>query len=159
MQHASGFFGCDLDYELLLTCNALISAGAESPIHLSHYDIDAAEDYHYVSDSVTEAQVFEKREINETWWLHAVTIWVWSAVADQIKSELTLRSFNRPYASPTGGRNARTFTFGFTMGPGAIRANACFRISMLSRISSARIIRRIYVSPCSPSGIRNLKRG
>src|SRR5262249_51184601 len=98
-------------------------------------------------------------EIDETRRTNAVTMRVWRAVADQIKSELTFWSFDRPYASPTGGRNARTFTFGFTIGPGAICVNACFRISTLSRISNARIIRRSYVSPCSPRGIRNLNRG
>ena len=72
------YFG-DADGNGVASANsALISAGAESSIHFSHYDIDAAEDYHYISDSVTEAQVLEKREINEAWWAHAVTIWVWS---------------------------------------------------------------------------------
>jgi hypothetical protein len=37
----------------------VISAGAESPIHLSHHDIDASEDYHYIGDRVTEAQVLK----------------------------------------------------------------------------------------------------
>src|SRR4029077_11452023 len=52
------------------------------------------EDYHYISHSVTEAQVLKHGEINEAWWADAVTIRIRAAVADQIKSELTLWSFD-----------------------------------------------------------------
>ena len=53
------YFG-DADGNGVASANsALISAGAQSSIHFSHHDIDAAEDYHYIGDSVTEAQVLK----------------------------------------------------------------------------------------------------
>src|SRR5262249_6477329 len=66
----------------------------QSSIHFSHYDIDAAKNYHHVSYSVTEAQVLKHGEIDETRRTNAVTMRVWRAVADQIKSELTFWSFD-----------------------------------------------------------------
>src|SRR5262249_38894316 len=67
-------------------------------------DIDAAEDYHYIRYGMAEAHVFENREIDETWWTNAVTIRTRSAVADKIKAELTLWSFD----STVGFANRRT---------------------------------------------------
>ena len=112
------YFG-DADGNGVASANsALTSAAAESPIHLSHHDIDAAEDYHYVSHGVPEAQVLEKREINETGRAHPVPVRIRAAVADQIESELTLRAFDstirftnrrtkRAREGTTVGRNSR----------------------------------------------------
>ena len=65
-------------------------------IHFSHHDIDAAENDHHISDSVTEAHVFQHGEIDEARRTNAVAIRIWRAVADQIKSQLALRAFDPP---------------------------------------------------------------
>src|ERR1051325_1828386 len=65
-----------------------------SSIHFAHHDIDAAEDYHYIGDGVTETQVLQHGEINEARRTNAITIWVRGAVADQKKPELTFWSLD-----------------------------------------------------------------
>src|SRR5947199_6910389 len=64
-----------------------------SAIHFSHHDIDAAENYHHVSDGVAEAEVFQNRQVDETWRAHTITIRVGSAIADQIETEFSFRRF------------------------------------------------------------------
>src|ERR1700719_1310333 len=63
-------------------------------IHFAHHDIDAPEDDHHVSNSVTEAQIFQNGEIDKAWRTHTIAIRIRTAIADQIKSELALRRFN-----------------------------------------------------------------
>src|SRR6202030_4315436 len=62
--------------------------------YFAHYDIDAAENYHHVGNGVAETEVFENRQIDETRRTHPITVWIRSAVADEIKAELALGRFN-----------------------------------------------------------------
>src|SRR5947199_8770769 len=65
-----------------------------SAINLSHHDIDAAENYHHVSHGVAEAEVFQNRQVDETWRAHTITIRVGSAIADQIETEFSFSRFD-----------------------------------------------------------------
>src|SRR5687767_4655467 len=61
-----------------------------SSIHFAHDDIDAAQDHHDVSHRMSEAKIFEDGEVDEAGRPDAVTIWIRTAIADQIKAELAL---------------------------------------------------------------------
>src|SRR5215471_12587458 len=71
-----------------------------------------SENDHYVGHGVAEAQVLEHSEINETRRAHAVTIWVWRAVADQIKSELAFGGFNASISFTDRWTKRAEFDFG-----------------------------------------------
>src|SRR5262249_26848324 len=63
-------------------------------IDFSHHDIDAAEDHHHVGHGMAQAKIFKHSEINKTWRTDPIAIRIWSAIANQIKSELAFRSFD-----------------------------------------------------------------
>src|SRR5262249_42916731 len=53
--------------------------------------------------------VFQNREIDEAWRADAVTIWIWAAVADQIKPELTFWRFNAAVDLPNRWAKSANF--------------------------------------------------
>src|SRR5947207_842822 len=65
-----------------------------SAIDVDYYDIDAAENYHYVGDGMAETKGFQHGEINKTRRTHPITVRIRSAITDQIKSELAFWSFD-----------------------------------------------------------------
>src|SRR6202048_5153663 len=64
------------------------------PIHFSHHDIKAAKNQHHVCDGVAQTQILQNGQVDETRRPHAISIRVRSPVADQIKSELALWTFD-----------------------------------------------------------------
>src|ERR1051326_4000190 len=65
-----------------------------SSVHLSQHNVHAAEDNHDVRHEMAKAQVLENRQVDETRRTHPIAIRIRRAVADEIETELALRSFN-----------------------------------------------------------------
>src|SRR6059058_3274365 len=67
-----------------------------SPIHFSHHNIDAAENYHHIGHSMAEAEVFEHGQIDETRRTHPIAVRVRSTVTDQVETELAFGRLDAP---------------------------------------------------------------
>src|SRR6266436_224999 len=80
-----------------------------SPIHFSHHNIDAAENYHHIGHSMAEAEVFEHGQIDETRRAHAIAVRVRSTVTDQVKTELTFGRLNAPISFANRGTKGTDF--------------------------------------------------
>src|ERR1044071_5687470 len=78
-----------------------LSTSADSSIHLAQYNVHAAQNHHHVRDDVTQAQIFENRQINETRRAHPITIRIRPTVAEEIKTKFAFRGLD------TGVRFAR----------------------------------------------------
>src|SRR5688500_12479556 len=65
-----------------------------SPIHLPQHNIHAPQDDHRISHRLAEAHVFKYREVDERWRPNSVAIRIRTAVADEVKTDLTFRPFD-----------------------------------------------------------------
>src|SRR6185436_4216042 len=63
-------------------------------VHLSKHDVDAAENNHHVGDGLTEAHVFEHRQVDEAWRADQVAVRIRTTITDEVKAEFALRPFN-----------------------------------------------------------------
>jgi len=53
-----------------------------SPIHFSHHNIYAPENHHHVCDCMPETEIFQHRQVDETWRTHTVAVGICPAVTD-----------------------------------------------------------------------------
>src|SRR6266853_6285578 len=65
-----------------------------SAIHFPEHDVHAAENDHRIRDELPKAQVFQHSQVDETRRAHAISVRIRPAVADQVKSQFTLWSFD-----------------------------------------------------------------
>src|SRR4030095_21563 len=82
-------FGCNI----VTFVTPLTSA---SSVHFSHYDIDAAENYHHIGHGMAETEILENGQVNEAWRAPHVATWVVSSIADQIEAKLAFGRFDAP---------------------------------------------------------------
>src|SRR5260370_33262689 len=66
----------------LQQCNSSNFFNFALAIHFSHHDINAPENHHHIGDGMSETEIFQHSQVDETWRTHTVAIRICAAVTD-----------------------------------------------------------------------------